>query len=1090
VDGEAAVFESVNQHPELPAVEERVLARWQDRGVVRQALHRNRDGQLFRFYDGPPTANGRPGVHHVEARVFKDVFPRYMTMKGYRVPRRAGWDCHGIPVELEVERDLGFTSKGDIEKHGVAAFNERCRESVTRYVREFDDLTRRVGYWVDTEDAYWTMSAEYVDSVWWSLKLLYERGLMYEDFRVVPYCPRCGTALSDHEVSQGYREVEDLSVFVRLPLLTGLLSAQQGKGGAGASLLVWTTMPWTFISATAAVIGKDIRYVLAQGGRAGDHLVVLAADRVDAALGAGAEVIRDVSVDEITGACYEGPFGYVGPGSASDPGGDPASWRIVVVGDFVTTDHGSGIVSTGAAFGEDDMRVARDNGLPVVNPVRPDGRFDERCGPYAGLDVRAADPRIVDDLRRSGLLVHSHGYRHSYPFCWRCQTPLLYYAKPSWYIETTRLRDRMLAQNDQVDWRPEHIKGGRYGDWLKNNVDWALSRERYWGTPLPIWRCEACKAAVAVGSRAELGRLAGRDLSGLDPHRPYVDSITLDCPTCHGTMRRVPEVVDAWYDSGSMPFAQFGYPHRPHAAVAFGEMFPADYICEGIDQTRGWFYSLQAVSTAVFAEPSYTRALCLGHIVDADGRKMSKSAGNVTNPWEIISTHGADALRWLLLVEGSPWQSRRISDVALREVTRKVMLTVWNTYYFFVTYANLDGWTPVRQAPAAADRPVMDRYILAELTDTVTIVDRALGGFDTTTAGRRLARFVDDLSNWYVRRCRERFWGTATGRGDDAAFATLYECLTTLARLLAPITPFLADELFENLIRRTDPSAADSVHLTRFPAAAGVPDAESLREMMADARTLVTLGRDARRAAGIPVRQPLARALVTAPPARREGLKLVRDVIAGELNIRSVDLAGTDGQAVVTHTLKPEFRALGKKFGPRTQQAAAAIRAADPEATVAALRRHGTVTLPADGGPVTLDQALVSVSEEPVTGWQLSADGAYSIALDLTLDDDLRRAGLAREFVRLINGLRKRAGFALADRVTVHVRIVQDPETHLRAAIEHHHDSIARDVLAVSLTLTGPRPAGGPQTGELDSTPVRLHVGSAQVLVSIAAAVA
>jgi isoleucyl-tRNA synthetase len=1104
--GGGVMFEAVDQHPDLPAMEEKILARWKDRGVLRQALHQNSDGPLFRFYDGPPTANGRPGAHHVEARVFKDVFPRYRAMKGYRVPRRAGWDCHGIPVELEVERDLGFTSKNDIERYGVAAFNERCRESVTRYVAEFDNLTRRVGYWVDTEDAYWTMSAEYVDSVWWSLKMLHDRGLMYEDFRVTPYCPRCGTALSDHEVSQGYREVEDLSVFVRLPLLTGPL-ARGEQNDSGASLLVWTTMPWTFMATTAAVVGGGISYVLARGGRAGTSPVVLAADCLEAALGPDAEVIRDVSLDEIIGARYQGPFNYAGPGSASDPGGDPASWRVVVVGDFVTTGQGSGIVSTGAAFGEDDLRVARANGLPVVNPVLPDGRFDVRCGPYAGMDVRAADASIVEDLRRRGLLVHSHGYRHSYPFCWRCETPLLYYAKPSWYIQTTKLADRMIAHNDRVDWRPEHIKQGRYGEWLRGNVDWALSRERYWGTPLPIWRCRDCRETTAVGSRAELSRLAGHDLSGLDPHRPYVDSVTLRCGSCDGTMHRVPEVVDAWYDSGSMPFAQVGYPYCPGSPEAFAALFPADYICEGIDQTRGWFYALQAVSTALFGESSYQRALCLGHIVDAEGRKMSKSAGNVADPWHIIGVHGADALRWLLLAEGSPWQSRRVTGEALREVTRKVLLTVWNTYYFFVTYARLGGWAPERTTSpdGQAGRPVMDRYILAELADTVETVDRTLEGFDATGAGRRIAGFVEDLSNWYVRRCRERFWGTGRAGCDSAAFTTLYECLTTLALLLAPFTPFLADELHENLVRKVDPSAPASVHLARFPSAVPEPGGASLRQAMADARRLVALGRDGRRSAGIPVRQPLARALVAIPPDRQHQISQVQDVIADELNVASVELADAVGEQVVSYTLKPDFRALGKAFGPRTQQVAAAIRAADPTVVIATLRRDGNVTLPAEGSPVTLDASVMSVISEPVTGWQLSSDGGYSIALDLAVTDDLRRSGLARELVRHLNDLRKRNGFARSDRIAVRMRIDEDPDGMLRSAIEQHRDAIARDVLAVELTFTGHHGAEtetlaaahpgvaaktGQQTQSREPGPaaVPLQAGAARVLVSVAPA--
>ena len=1089
------MFRAVAQQLDLPAVEQGVLARWRDREVVRQALQLNPDGPLFRCYDGPPTANGHPGVHHVEARVFKDVIPRYRTMKGYRVPRKAGWDCHGIAVELEVERDLGFTGKGDIEKYGVAAFNERCRESVTRYVTEFEELTARTGYWVDTHDAYWTMAPEYVDSVWWSLKTLYDRGLMYQDCRVVPYCPRCGTALSDHEVAQGYREVEDLSVFVRLPLLTGPLAGLAdgaGEGaGEGAALLVWTTMPWTFVATTAAVIGPGIRYVLARGGRAGNRPVVLAADRLHDALGPGAEMVRGVALDEILGARYRGPFDYVGPGSRSDPEGDPAAWRIVVTGDFVTTAQGTGIVSTGAAFGEDDMRVARDNGLPVVNPVGADGRFDDRCGPYAGRDVRAAEPKIIEDLRRSGALVHATQHRHSYPFCWRCGTALMYYAKPSWFIATTQRREQMLALNREVDWRPGHIREGRFGDWLRNNVDWALSRERYWGTPLPIWRCGGCARTVAAGSRAELGRLAGRDLTGLDPHRPHVDAITWACAECGDTMRRVPEVIDAWYDSGAMPFAQFGYPHHPDAAARFAEMFPADYICEGIDQTRGWFYSLQAISAVLFGRGSYTRALCLGHIVDSDGRKMSKSAGNVLDPWRVVGTHGADALRWLLAADGNPWQSRRISEDALREVTRKVLLTIWNTYYFFVTYARLAGWTPPeaatwaapahREPPGARVRPVLDRYILAELDDTVAVADQAFGDFDVTAAARRIAAFADCLSNWYVRCCRSRFWETtqADRTDSEAAFATLYACLTTLARLLAPVMPFLADELYENLVRTADPLAPDSVHLTRFPEPSGSGTHPSLQAAMADARSLIALGRQGRAAAAVPVRQPLARALVTVPPAHQEWFGMIRQIVADELNIRDVDLAGASAEQVILRALTPNFRALGRAFGPRTQQVAAAIRAADPETVGAALAAQGRVTLPTGDGPAELDGSMVTVAEKPVTGWHLSADGDYSVALDLAIDDELRRAGLAREFTRLVNDLRKQAGFALVDRVAVRVRLAEDPGSELRQALDQHGDAIATEVLATELIVTGPAgtpPDGAPRDGLLRLGSARLEV--------------
>ncbi|MDQ3761702.1 MAG: isoleucine--tRNA ligase [Actinomycetota bacterium] len=1046
-------FDPVDQAPDLSALEEQVLQRWRADGVFSRTLESSAGQNVFRFYDGPPTANGRPGVHHVEARVFKDVFPRYRTMKGDFVPRKAGWDCHGIPVELEVERELGINRKPQIEEYGVAAFNARCRESVMRYVSEFEELTERIGYWVDTGDAYWTMSDEYVESVWWSLKTLYERGFLYQDQRVVPYCPRCGTALSDHEVAQGYQETDDPSIFVRFPLLSGPLGPD-GEGptrGEQVSLLVWTTMPWTLIPATAAVVSDKIRYVLARGGHAGDHLVVLAADCVEAALGESAEVLREVAVDELAGARYQAPFNFVGPGSADDPDGDPTTWRFVVVDDFVEIDQGTGIVHTGAAFGEDDMRVARDNGMPVINPVDAEGRFDHRIGPFAGMFVRDADAPIIEFLRANDLLVQQGTYRHTYPFCWRCSTPLLYYAKPSWFIATTQLREQLLADNAEVDWRPPHIRNGRYGDWLAHNVDWALSRERYWGTPLPLWRCSGCANTVAVGSRAELGELARCDLSELDPHRPYVDEITFGCQSCDGTMSRVPEVIDAWYDSGAMPFAQFGYPHIPGSAECFAAAYPADYICEAIDQTRGWFYSLQAVGTLLFGRNAYRRALCLGHIVDDDGRKMSKSAGNVLDSWALVNKYGADALRWVLLVEGSPWQSRRVSERALGEATRKILLTIWNTYYFFVTYARLAGWTPDTVTPPIDRRPVLDRYVLAELADVTAEVSATLDDFDVTAAGRRLAGFIADLSNWYVRCSRERFWNTdpdAPADDSDAAFATLHTCLSTLSRLLAPITPFLAEILYQNLVLAGDPAAPDSVHLTTFPEPDLAAVDDGLRETMAAARRLVTLSREARNIAGIGVRQPLKRALVTLPARLRGRFGDVRDIIAAELNVKELELVGGVGSDLVSHVIKPAFRSLGAAFGGRTQAIAKAIREADAEAVATALRDHGRFTIEVDGELVTLGAEHVQVTEIPAVGWQVYSDDGYSVALDIAVDRELRMEGLARQLIRLTNALRKRRGFGFSDRISMVIAIKDDPGGEIVDMLATHTAVIGQNVLA------------------------------------------
>jgi isoleucyl-tRNA synthetase len=1034
-------FDPVDQQPSFPALEETVLQRWRERDVFARSLHQREGAPIFRFYEGPPTANGQPGVHHVPARTFKDLFPRHRTMKGYQVPRQAGWDCHGIPVEVAVERELGFNSKRDIEAHGVGDFNARCRESVQRHVADWVALTERIGYWVDFESAYWTMSDTYVESVWWSLKTLHEQGLLYEGHRVVPYCPRCGTALSDHEVAQGYAEADDPSVYVRFPLLDGALAAED------AALLIWTTTPWTLISNTAVAVGTDIRYVLVRSAEHG--ALVLAADLVEAVLGDDVTIVRDVPVDDLLGLRYEGPFSFAGPGSG-DGTPDAPAWRTVLTADFVTTTDGTGIVHMAPAFGADDMAIGRAHDLPVINPVDLEGRFVEAVIPFAGQFVKDADPHITEDLRARGLLVKAGTYTHTYPFCWRCQTPLLYYAKPSWYIATTRAQEQLLEENAKVDWHPEHIRDGRYGNWLVNNVDWALSRERYWGTPLPLWRCEDCPHVTAIGSRAELGALAGRDLSTLDPHRPHVDEVVLDCPECGGVARRVPEVIDAWYDSGSMPFAQFGYPHVEGSEQAFADRFPAHLVAEGLDQTRGWFYSLMAVSTLLFERNSYEAVLCFGLVVDDEGKKMSKSRGNVINPWDIIGTYGADALRWLIITGGNPWAEQRIGHETVGEVVRRFLLTLWNTVYFFGTYARLDDWTPDLEAPAITDRPVMDRWVLAELADTVTVVDEALERFDATAAGRRISVFVDDLSNWYVRRSRRRFWAPA---GDDAlqadkraAFATLHTCLVELAGLLAPFTPFIADDLHERLLRTVDPTAADSVHLRDFPVADPLAADPALRAAMAAARQVVELGRRARNDAKIGVRQPLRTALVTLPLEARAGWGLVADVVAEELNVKAIELPETSS-GVVSLRLKPNFRALGPTFGKRTKEVAAAIEAADADVVGAALASQGEATVASDGETFHVTAAQVQVVEDARTGWQVASEDPYAVALDLAIDEDLRAEGLAREVVRAINDLRKREDLDLADRIELTI----GAEGPIGAAIDRHAGWIAGEVLATAL---------------------------------------
>jgi isoleucyl-tRNA synthetase len=1049
---------SVPGQPDLPRLEEEVLARWAEHDVFHASLARRADAPVWTFFEGPPTANGRPGTHHVEARTFKDIFPRYRTMKGYHVRRKGGWDCHGLPVEIEVEKELGLDSKADIEAYGIEAFNARCRESVLRYVDAWEQLTERIGFWIDTEDPYRTMDPTYVDSLWWALKELWDRGLIFEDHRVAPYCGRCGTALSDAEVALGYEEVDDPSVFVRFPLLDGPL------GERGASMVVWTTTPWTLPSNTACAVGPDVRYELVRTSAFGveDELLVVAADLREAVLGEDTphEVIEELSADDLVGLHYEGPFSFATPeagrpggqrGSAATEKGDPGGtdWRYVVAADFVTTTDGSGIVHLAPAFGADDMEVGRRHGLPVVNPVDRSGRFD--TGPWAGEFVKDADAGITRDLQERGLLLVSRTYRHTYPFCWRCKRPLLYYAKPSWYIRTTAVRDQLLENNAGIDWHPEHIRAGRFGNWLENNVDWALSRDRYWGTPLPFWRCQDGHVTV-VGSRAELGELIGQDLDELDPHRPYVDDVVVPCGDCGADAHRVPDVADAWFDSGGMPYAQWGYPHQGHEE--FARHYPADFICEAIDQTRGWFYTLLAESTLLFGDSSYRTVLCLGHIVDEDGRKMSKSLGNILDPWELIRSHGADAMRWLMLAEGNPWVSRRVGHHVLEDVVRRFVLTLWNTHVFFTTYAAIDGFELDGPAVPVAERPASDRWVLAELAGLVDAVDGALDRYDVSTATRRLERFVEDLSNWYVRRNRRRFWKAAADDPADkaAAYHTLHTCLTTVAQLLAPFTPFLADRLWHDLVVSQRPGAPVSVHLTDFPVA---PDAwrdEPLREAMATARRVVELGRQARNDAAVKVRQPLARALVTVPEAERAGLGHLLDEVADELNVKQVQLADGTGE-LVDRSLKPNFRALGPSFQQRAPRVADAIRslAGEAAATAAAeLVDRGETTVEVDGAPLVVTAEMAEIVETPRTGWAVAAQGATSFALDTELTRALEVEGAARELIRAVNDQRKAAGLALDDRIELVVEVAP-AELDEELATGGHLEVVAREVLATAV---------------------------------------
>lgn len=1010
-------YRAVAPQVDLPAMEREIIAFWDASDTFAKSLAKTADGPRWTFYEGPPTANGMPGTHHIEARAFKDVFPRFKTMQGYRVDRKAGWDCHGLPVELAVEKELGFNGKPDIEAYGIAPFNERCRASVTRHVDQWSELTRRMGYWVNLDEAYWTMDTSYVESVWWSLKRIHERGLLVEDHRVAPYCPRCGTTLSDHELAQGYEETADTTVFVRFPLTSGPYAGS-------ADLLIWTTTPWTLVSNTTVAVGADVVYTLAVSD-AGEKPVVVAEDSVASALGEGWRATDTFSGADMLDWTYERPLDLM-----DQPG---RAW-FVVNEDYVTTGEGTGLVHQSYPFGEDDFASSRRNNIVYVNPIGPDGCFLPGQGYVSGVFFKTADAMILDDLRERGLLMRTLIHEHPYPHCWRCHTPLMYYAQPSWYIRTTRIKDALLRENEATNWYPEHIKHGRYGDWLNNNVDWALSRKRYWGTPLPIWRC-ADDHQVCVGSLAELGELAGEDLSALDPHRPFVDDVTFACPTCGAPSHRVPEVIDAWYDSGSMPFAQWGHPWAEGSTERLERAYPADFICEAIDQTRGWFYSLMAVGTLAFDASSYRNVLCLGHILAEDGRKMSKHLGNILEPIPLMDAHGADAVRWFMVAGGSPWSARRVGHSTITETVRKVLLTYWNAVSFQSLYARTNDWTPA-PPPAGTPLGVLDRWLVSVRNVLVRQVTDALEGFDTQRAGGLLADFVDDLSNWYIRRSRRRFW-----EGDPAALWTLHETLDVVTRLMAPMAPFVTERVWQDLFVAAVPDAAASVHLADWPMADAAAVDVGLNAGMALARRLVELGRSARSDARVKTRQPLRRLLVSSVAHGRLGEELLAE-IAAELNVGTVEPFGSAGD-LVDHSAKGNFRALGKRFGKDTPKVAAAIAAADAAALAAALAADGQASVDFAGGTVvTADEVLLT--ERPREGWSVVNEQGETVALDLELTPALVAAGLVREVVRLVQEARKASGLEVSDRIV----LTWKADGELAEALRSGRDEVAREVLA------------------------------------------
>jgi isoleucyl-tRNA synthetase len=1062
---------------ELPALELEVLERWRERDVFAKSLRAREGAGQWVFYEGPPTANGPPGTHHILPRVFKDIYPRFQTMRGHRVERKAGWDCHGLPVEIAVEQELGIRSKAEIEEYGIERFNARCRESVFAFLEEWDRLTERIGFWLDLKDAYRTLDESYIESVWWALSEIHGRGLLYEGHKVVPYCPRCETTLSSHEVALGYQDVIDQSIYLKLPV-----------SGREERLLVWTTTPWTLPGNLAVAVSPSATYVTV---RSGDELLVLAEDRLAAVLGGdpgSAEILDRLSGSELAERfhAYDGPIF-----AATDrpPGPLP-----ILADDFVTTSDGTGIVHLAPAFGEDDYRVTAaasifrgDEPRTLYNPVRPDGTYDGRPlsrdgASYEGRFVKDEEltGELIEDLDARGLLLRVEPYEHSYPHCWRSGNPLIYYAKPSWYIATSRLRDDLIAANEAIDWHPPGVKHGRFGDWLSNNVDWALSRERYWGTPLPVWRCPSGHIHV-ISSYSELQELSGVALQ--DHHRPYVDDIHFPCPhprdgdggggaasegagaggdgaaTCGEPMRRVPEVIDVWFDSGAMPFAQHHFPFEHQDVFKAG--FPADYICEAQDQTRGWFYSLLAVATLIGVSGGkapvpapYRNVVCLGLILDQEGQKMSKSRGNAVDAWPILDTYGADALRWYFFTSKQPWDGYRFSAETVGEGVRLFLKQLWSTYYFYTLYARVsspvargngevegegegEGLGEGRDGDSAwGPTDPLDRWALSRTTATTELVTERLDAYDATTAGRAIAVLVDDLSNWYVRRSRRRFWD-----GDPAAFETLRHCLLTVSKLLAPFCPFITDEIYDNL-----DGSLESVHLCDFPE--GGLREEALEDAMALARETVRLGLGARGKAKIKVRQPLGEAVVVADGREREAIESLSEIVRDELNVRRVRFVAA-AEELGTYEVKANYRTLGPLFGSEMPLAAQAIAALDPLAVATALREGSSLGISVGGREHTLSADDVILTMRPPEGYSVEREGAHAVALDLEIDDDLRREGFAREIVRTVQNARKNAGLEVEDRIEL--ALSGDPS--LIAAAEAHREHLAAETLAVDLEL-------------------------------------
>ena len=1026
--------------------EKETLKFWKDNQIFEKSVQLRQGAPAYTFFDGPPTANGKPHIGHVLTRAMKDIIPRYKTMRGYDVLRKAGWDTHGLPVELEVEKELGLDGKEQIEQYGVIPFIQKCKESVWKYKGEWEVMSDRMGFWADMDNPYITYDNDYIESEWWALKAIYEKGLLYKGHKIVPYCPRCGTALSSHEVAQGYKEVKETSATVRFRV----------PDEENTYFLAWTTTPWTLPSNVSLCVNPDVTYAYVRVD--GKETLIMAKDLIETVLeGHETEIVKEVLGKELEYKHYEPLFEC----TRKAAGGKDAFY--VMVDDYVTTTDGTGIVHNAPAFGEDDYRVCRRYGLPFVQMVDSKG---EMCGgtPWDGVFVKKADPMVLKDLDERGLLFAAPRFEHSYPFCWRCDTPLIYYARSSWFIAMTKVKDRLIDYNRRINWIPETIKEGRMGNFLENVIDWGISRERYWGTPLPVWVCDKCGKIHVVGSRKELSELTGCD-ENVELHKPYVDPLTWKCE-CGGTMRREPVVIDCWFDSGSMPFAQWHYPFENKDK--FERRYPANFISEAIDQTRGWFYTLSAIAACLFDSPAFLNCIVLGHVQDKEGRKMSKHIGNVVDPWVLLDNQGADAVRWYFYTSSMPWLPNRFSAEAVSESQRKYMGTFWNTYAFYILYADIDNFDPTRHKLVRENLTPMDRWILSRLNTLIGHVEAYLDDLKMTEAGREMQDFMDDLSNWYVRRCRERYWGKDMTADKEAAYMTLYTVLRTMALISAPFTPFMSDTMYQNMVRTVDKSAPESIHLCDWPKKDESFIDPELEANMAAVLDIVVLGRSARNAANIKNRQPVASMYVQGKALP----DMYVSIIADELNVKEVRFVD-DASSFISYRVKPQLKTLGPRYGkllPKINQYLAGEGIGN--AVVAAHNRGESYKFDIDGTEISLAAEDVLVSTEENAGFVTVTEHDLSVVLDTNLTPELIEEGFVREIVSKVQTMRKEAGFEVTD----HIVLSHHGNSLIEGIFARHGAEIAADTLADSIKLGS---AGYVKDWEINGESVTLGVEKA-----------